>query len=207
MLTNITPCIVGIDEAGRGPWAGPVVAGAVVFNPNFPEDVSGMRDSKKMSMLRRESALKCIMERHYFGIGWAHPHDIDEHNILQATFLAMQRATWDLRSRFNVAPAEPIILRIDGNRLPQWTSTGEYTAQAIVRGDDTEPCISAASIVAKQVRDAWMNQMHEIFPQYGFNVHKGYGTPQHSAALHKYGPCSIHRRSFSPVRALLNATS
>lgn len=192
---------VGIDEAGRGPWAGPVVAAAVCLNPQYPQDVALMRDSKKMKPAARQAVFERILEKHAYGIGWAHAHEIDSINILQATFLAMQRAMENLHERMPECSAAATVL-IDGNRLPAWTQEPRYQARAIVKGDDKEACISAASIVAKETRDAWMKTMDGIYPQYGFAAHMGYGTPQHMAALDNHGPCSIHRMTFAPIKAL-----
>lgn len=192
---------IGIDEAGRGPWAGPVVAGAVALNPEYPEDVALMRDSKKMKPAARQAVYQRILEKHSYGIGWAHAHEVDALNILQATFLAMRRATEDLQGRTQKQASARVLL-IDGNRLPAWACSPIYDATAIVKGDDKEACISAASIVAKEARDAWMQQMHKLYPQYGFSEHMGYGTPKHMAALQELGPCRIHRITFAPIRAL-----
>ena len=201
MTTLIT---IGIDEAGRGPWAGPVVAGAVMLNPEYPEDAALMRDSKKMKPAARQAVYQRILEKHAYGIGWAHAHEIDGINILQATFVAMQRATLNLMEKLDPQGmgAGPTILRIDGNRLPAWTAGPGYQATAIIKGDDKEACISAASIVAKEARDAWMQQMHKLYPMYGFSDHMGYGTPKHMTALQQHGPCQIHRMTFAPIKAM-----
>lgn len=201
MAQNTTAHHIGIDEAGRGPWAGPVVAGAVLLNPDYPEDTALMRDSKKMKPAQRQEVYQRILEKHSYGIGWAHAHEIDAVNILQATFLAMQRALENLQERSNAKPG-PCILRIDGNRIPAWAQQPLYNATAIVKGDDKEACISAASIVAKEARDAWMLQMHAMLPHYGFDRHMGYGTPQHMEALRVHGPSTIHRMTFAPIKAL-----
>lgn len=198
----MTSIIIGIDEAGRGPWAGPVVAGAVMLNPKYPGDAALMRDSKKMKSHQRQQAYQAILERHAYGIGFAHAHEIDAVNILQATFLAMHRATLNLVERLASPPIGTQVLRIDGNRLPTWTQAPEYEATAIIKGDDKEACISAASIVAKEARDAWMQQMHALYPQYGFAKHMGYGTPVHAKALKDHGACRIHRMTFAPIKAL-----
>lgn len=199
-MTPLTPTI-GIDEAGRGPWAGPVVAGAVYLNPQYPGDVALMRDSKKMKPASRQAVFERILEKHAYGIGWAHAHEIDSVNILQATFLAMQRAIDNLHERLPQYSGSATVL-IDGNRLPTWTNDPRYQATAIVKGDDKEACISAASIVAKETRDAWMKSMDGLYPEYGFSAHMGYGTPQHMAALANHGPCAIHRMTFAPIKAL-----
>lgn len=197
-IANLT---IGIDEAGRGPWAGPVVASAVYLNQQYPEDVALMHDSKKMKPAARKAVFERILEKHAYGIGWAHAHEIDSINILQATFLAMQRAIDNLHERLP-AYTGPATVLIDGNLLPAWTKDPRYQASAIVKGDDKEACISAASIVAKETRDAWMKAMDGLYPQYGFAAHMGYGTPQHQAALANHGPCGIHRMTFAPIKAL-----
>lgn len=183
------PC--GVDEAGRGPLAGPVVAAAVILDPARP--VAGLADSKKLSAGRRERLAGEIREK---ALAWcvaeASVEEIDEINILQATLLAMQRAVAGLR----IVPGEALI---DGNRCPAL----EVPTRAIVGGDATVAEISAASILAKTVRDAGMGDLHARFPQYGFDRHKGYGTAAHLAALRTHGPCPAHRRSFAPVREQL----
>lgn len=199
-MTTISPTI-GIDEAGRGPWAGPVVAAAVYLNPIYPQDAALMRDSKKMKPAARQAVFERILEKHAYGIGWAHAHEIDSVNILQATFLAMQHAIDNLHERLPTYDGPASVL-IDGNRLPAWTNDARYQARAIVKGDDKEACISAASIVAKETRDAWMKAMDGLYPEYGFAAHMGYGTPQHMAALANHGPCAIHRMTFAPIKAL-----
>lgn len=181
--------ICGVDEAGRGPLAGPVVAAAVILDPVRP--IVGLADSKKLSAGKRE---KLAVEIRARALAWcvaeASVEEIDALNILQATLLAMQRAVAGLAVR----PAE---VMIDGNRCPRL----ELPMRAIVGGDATVAAISAASILAKTVRDAGMRILHEQFPQYGFAQHMGYGTADHLAALRAHGPCPAHRRSFAPVRA------
>jgi ribonuclease HII len=180
------PC--GVDEAGRGPLAGPVVAAAVILDPARP--IAGLADSKKLSAARRE---KLAIEIRAQALAWcvaeASVAEIDALNILQATLLAMQRAVAGLA----LLPAEALI---DGNRCPRL----DVPARAIVGGDATVAEISAASILAKTVRDAGMLDMHARYPQYGFDRHKGYGTAVHMAALREHGPCPEHRLSFAPVR-------
>jgi ribonuclease HII len=183
--------VCGVDEAGRGPLAGPVYAAAVILDPARPID--GLADSKKLSERKRECLAVEIRDKALaFGIASASVEEIDRINILQATLLAMSRAVEALA----VQPAEALI---DGNRCPLLT----MPARAIVRGDATEPAISAASILAKTARDAEMRRIHAAFPQYALDRHKGYDTAAHRAALSLYGPASFHRKSFAPVRALL----
>ena len=186
----MTPRIAGVDEAGRGPLAGPVVAAAVILDPAHTP--AGIRDSKQLSAAQREGLAVLIRAQAIaFGIGWAEPAEIDAVNILQATFLAMRRAVLALRVR-------PGHLLVDGNRLPSLEGLGEgLTARAIVRGDASEVSIGAASILAKCERDAYMVRMHELYPQYGFASHKGYPTPAHRRQLAQWGPCPLHRRSFA----------
>lgn len=183
--------VAGVDEAGRGPLAGDVYAAAVILNPDLPID--GLTDSKKLSERRRDELAPIIRER---AIAWcvasASVAEIDELNILQATMLAMQRAVIGLTR----LPDEVLV---DGNRLPKL----DLPARAIIKGDLKEPAISAASILAKTARDASLASLHEQFPQYGFDQHKGYGTALHLERLKQHGPCPAHRRSFAPVRDCL----
>ena len=187
--------IAGVDEAGRGPLAGPVIAAAVILSPDF--FIEGLMDSKKLTEKKREELFDLIY-RHALsvGVGRAEVLEIDRINILQASLLAMQRAVESL----SVAPK---LAMIDGNICPKLSCE----TKAIIRGDETEPAISAASIIAKVVRDREMRQLDLQFPHYGFAKHKGYATEMHFAALKKYGPCVIHRRSFAPVAELENITS
>jgi ribonuclease HII len=188
--------ICGVDEAGRGPLVGSVVAGAVVLDPNNP--IEGLKDSKKLSSARREYLYEQIMSKaKAWGVGEASPAEIDEINILQATMLAMRRAIEDLTTRLGAWPDKALI---DGNRCPELP----IAAEAIVKGDAKEPSISAASIVAKVTRDRQMMALHELHPEYGFAKHMGYPTEAHFAALKQYGACDQHRRSFSPVRKVLD---
>jgi ribonuclease HII len=187
--------VCGVDEAGRGPLAGAVVAGAVVLDPDNPID--GLKDSKKLSAARREFLFEQIqLKAKAWGIGEASPTEIDQVNILQATMLAMRRAIEDLTTRLGAWPDKALI---DGNRCPELP----IAAEAIVKGDTKEPAISAASILAKVTRDRQMMALHELHPQYGFDQHMGYPTEAHFAALQKFGACEEHRRSFSPVRNVL----
>ena len=187
--------VCGVDEAGRGPLVGAVVAGAVVLDPNNP--IEGLKDSKKLTAVRREYLYEQVMEKaKAWGVGEASPAEIDEINILQATMLAMRRAIEDLTTRLGTWPDKALI---DGNRCPDLP----IAAEAIVKGDAKEPVISAASIVAKVTRDRQMQILHERHPEYGFAQHMGYPTEAHFAALKQYGACDQHRRSFSPVRKVL----
>lgn len=179
--------VAGVDEAGRGPLAGPVVAAAVILDDLRP--IAGLADSKKLTPLKREKLYDEIRAKALCcSIAEASVQEIDELNILQATLLAMRRAVQGLRLK-------PAMVLVDGNRLP----TLDVHAEAIVNGDALVPAISAASILAKVHRDRWCAQIHGDFPQYGFAGHKGYGTAEHMAALRAHGACVHHRRSFSPV--------
>lgn len=189
--------VCGVDEAGRGPLVGAVVAGAVVLDPNNP--IEGLKDSKKLTAARREYLYEQIIEKaKAWGVGEASPLEIDQINILQATMLAMRRAIEDLANRLGAWPDKALI---DGNRCPELP----IAAEAIVKGDAKEPAISAASIVAKVTRDRQMMCLHERHPEYGFAQHMGYPTEAHFAALKQYGACDQHRRSFSPVRKVLES--
>lgn len=189
------PHLAGVDEAGRGPLAGPVFAAAVILDPAKP--IIELADSKKLSAKRRDGLAERIKQD---ALAWciasASTEEIDQLNILQATMLAMQRACQQL-------PLRPDFILIDGNRVPQDLSA---PARAVIKGDDQVPAISAASILAKTARDAACLIMHEQYPQYAFDQHKGYGTRQHMALLEEHGPCPEHRRSFAPVRKRLMTT-
>jgi ribonuclease HII len=185
--------VCGADEAGRGPLAGPVVAAAVILDPGRPID--GLRDSKQLAPARREALARAIRGRATaWAVAEASVQEVDRLNVLQASLLAMRRAIELLD------PAAEIAL-IDGNRLPRL----RIEARAIVGGDALEPAISAASILAKQHRDRLMAELDRVFPGYGFAEHAGYPTPRHLERLRELGPCAAHRRSFAPVRALLDA--
>ncbi len=184
------PYLIGIDEAGRGPWTGSVFAGAVVLNPAAP--ISGLNDSKKLTALKRETLAELIRSHALaWGVGSASASEVDEVNILQATFLAMRRALAHLPAEFR----HNCHAWVDGNRDPK---LGIPTT-TIVKGDALVPAISAASILAKVARDAESQEMHLRYPNFGFNSHKGYGTALHSVNLAKYGALPEHRRSFAPV--------
>lgn len=184
--------ICGVDEAGRGPWAGPVTAAAVILDPKRP--ISGLTDSKKISEKKRfelEPEIKANVA--YWCVAHAEPNEIDRMNIREATFLAMQRAIAGL----GIAPSR---ILIDGNALPARLPA---PAEAIIKGDLTEPAISAASILAKTERDRLMEAYCQAYPGYGFGQHKGYGTAAHAEALQALGVCAIHRTSFAPVRKVM----
>jgi len=185
-----------MDEAGRGPLAGPVVAAAVILDAGRPID--GLADSKALKPARREQLAVEIRARSFaWGLGWADAAEIDAINILQATFLAMRRALASLAT----APAHVVV---DGNRCPDLGGLGfECTVEAVVEGDVTVPCVSAASILAKCARDEFMCRLDACYPGYGFAGHKGYPTAAHVAALRALGPSPVHRKSFAPVQFCL----
>jgi ribonuclease HII len=183
--------LAGVDEAGRGPLAGPVVAAAVILDDLLP--IKGLKDSKLLTARRRELLFDEIRAKALCcSIAQASVEEIDALNILQATLLAMQRAVDGLRLR-------PHKVLVDGNRLPLL----KVLAEAVVKGDSKVRAISAASILAKVFRDRLCMELHALHPQYGFDGHKGYPTPAHLAALREHGACPQHRRSFAPVRELL----
>jgi ribonuclease HII len=186
--------LAGVDEAGRGPLAGPVVASAVILDPARP--IEGLADSKQLSERRREALAVEIRARSAaWSLGWAEAAEVDALNILQATFLAMRRALGALG-------ATPSHVMVDGNLCPDFGDLGwPCTVQAVVRGDATVPSISAASILAKCARDARMRELDGRYPGYGFAAHKGYPTAAHVAALRRLGPSPVHRRSFAPVQS------
>jgi len=179
--------LAGVDEAGRGPLAGPVVAAAVILVD--PETLAGINDSKKLSAERREELYLRIARTSLVGIGFADEKLIDEVNIYEATRLAMKKAVLNL-------PHTPTNLLIDG---PMRLDLA-LAQKGVIHGDGKSACIAAASIVAKVFRDHWMRKLHELYPAYGFYKHKGYGTAEHMEALGKIGPSPVHRRSFAPVR-------
>ncbi len=188
---DVPGLIAGVDEAGRGPLAGSVVAAAVILDDLNP--IKGLNDSKKLTALRREKLFAEIHAKALcVSVGEASVEEIDRLNILQATMLAMQRAVEGLR-------LQPKKVLIDGNRIPKL----KVLAEAIVGGDATEPAISAASIIAKVTRDKQCEVLHQQYPLYGFDAHKGYGTAQHLAALAEHGACAVHRSSFAPVAQAL----
>jgi ribonuclease HII len=190
--------VAGIDEAGRGPLAGPVVAAAVILDPNRP--IRGLADSKELTPEEREILAPKIRERAIaWAVGWADRDEIDCINIFQATMLAMRRALLGLA----VCPTH---IQVDGNALPRLHDLNlGCTTEAIIGGDASHAPISAASILAKTTRDALMVQLDSRYPGFSFSEHKGYSTPQHLAALESNKPCPLHRRSFAPVAELLDS--
>ena len=185
--------VAGVDEAGRGPLAGPVVAAAVILNPERP--IRGLADSKVLEPAERdELAVKIRARALCYAVAWADAEEIDSINILQATMLAMRRALLGL-----AVPPQQVY--VDGNRCPCADGLGfDCLFEAIVKGDASVPSISAASILAKTTRDALMCDLDRRYPGFALSGHKGYGTPAHVAALHAFGPSPLHRRSFAPVR-------
>ncbi len=190
------PIIAGVDEAGRGPLAGPVVAATVVL---CPQGIDGLDDSKRLTARKRAALDVIIRAQCAWGIGVSDQDEIDQINILQATFKAMSRAVLALEQQFGT---EPDHILTDGNRIPPVHSGWRWPAEAIVGGDATQPCISAASIIAKQHRDGLMRAAALQYPGYGWERNMGYGTAEHLAALRKLGPTPLHRRSFAPVSQL-----
>ena len=190
-MWDVPGLVAGVDEAGRGPLMGPVVAAAVILDDLHP--IKGLADSKKLTALRREKLYDEIRAKALcFSIAQASAAENDEINILQATMLAMRRAVEGLRLK-------PTKVLVDGNRIP----TLVIVAEAIVGGDALVPAISAASILAKVWRDRWCQEMDLAYPQYGFASHKGYGTAEHLVALQQHGACPEHRRTFAPVARVL----
>ena len=177
--------VCGVDEAGRGPLAGPVCAAAVILPPNL--EIEGLNDSKKLTDKRRRALYDVITDQAIaYGIAFASEQEIDENNILQATFLAMRRAVEQLAIK-------PDLALVDGNREPDF---GAIPVKTIIKGDSLSASIAAASILAKVTRDRYMEEQDKIYPQYGFALHKGYGTQAHYAALREFGACPLHRRTF-----------
>ncbi len=195
LVWDVPGLIAGVDEAGRGPLAGPVVAAAVILDDLKP--IKGLADSKKLTAKRREKLYDEIRAKALCcSIAQATVEEIDRLNILQATMLAMQRAVQGLRLK-------PAKVLVDGNRLPAL----DVLAEAIVSGDALVPAISAASILAKVSRDRMLLELHALHPEFGFDRHKGYGTAQHLRALQTHGALAVHRRSFAPVARALDATT
>mgnify|MGYP000281744679 FL=1 len=187
--------VCGVDEAGRGPLAGSVVAAAVILDPNKPID--GLKDSKKLSAKVRDELFDIIIrDSKAWCIAEASAVEIDSINILQATMLAMKRAIEGLEKTLGRVPDKALI---DGNRCPKVN----IEMEAIVKGDSKVQAISAASILAKVTRDRDMQVLHEAYPMYGFNQHMGYPTPMHVEALKEFGPCPAHRKTFAPVREVM----
>jgi ribonuclease HII len=194
LVWDVPGLVAGVDEAGRGPLAGPVVAAAVILDDKAP--IRGLADSKKLTALRRERLYDDIMAKALCcSIAQASVEEIDQLNILQATLLAMRRAVQGLRLK-------PNKVLVDGNRLPSL----DVLAEAVVGGDALVPAISAASILAKVTRDRLLLTLHEQYPAYGFDRHKGYGTAEHLRALNTLGPLPEHRKSFAPVAQAWLAT-
>jgi len=184
--------MAGVDEAGRGPLAGPVVAAAVILDPARP--IPGLKDSKQLSpAARAKLSLRIRTEALAWAVAWADHEEIDRLNILEASLLAMARAVASLA-------IAPLRVQVDGNRCPRLSQP----VTAVVKGDALIPAISAASILAKVERDAAMERFDRLFPGYGFAIHKGYPTPEHLKALDALGACRVHRRSFAPVRRVLS---
>jgi len=183
--------VAGVDEVGRGPLAGPVLAAAVILNPQRP--IEGLKDSKQLTPKARAYLFECIKEHALaWAVGRAEVEEIDKLNILRASLLAMERA-------IEALPLFPTFVEVDGIHLPKTPCE----ARSIVQGDKLIPAISAASILAKETRDAEMMELHEEYPLYGFNQHKGYPTKVHLMALEKHGVTKVHRKSFGPVKRLL----
>lgn len=193
-LFELHGLVAGVDEAGRGPLAGPVVAAAVILSPDRP--IGGLADSKKLSAARREQLAEQIRQCSLaWSVGWSDPSEIDDVNILGATMLAMHRA-------IRLLPILPDGVQVDGNRLPDLAfGDRRLDGEAIVGGDGKVPAISAASIIAKTTRDGIMAFLDRVHPEYEFGRHKGYGTQIHLERLRTHGPCAEHRSSFAPVRA------
>lgn len=185
--------VAGVDEAGRGPLAGPVMAAAVILDDQHP--IAGLADSKQLTALKRDQLYDEIRAKALcFAVAQASVDEIDQLNILQATLLAMRRAVLGLR-------LPPKLVLVDGNRLPVLP----MRCEAIVKGDSLIAAISAASILAKVTRDRWCDEVEAHYPAYGFGQHKGYGTAQHMTALQLHGACPLHRKTFAPVREVLAA--
>lgn len=187
--------IAGVDEAGRGPLAGPVVAAACILREKIK--IPFINDSKMLSPEKRKAVYNQLVNHSsvIFSIGIVDEKKIDEINILQATFLAMQRAVFSLKIK-------PDFILVDGNLMPKFDS---IAAKCLIKGDTLSISIAAASIIAKVFRDEIMNKYHEKWPQYHFDEHKGYGTAKHKEAIFLHGPCEIHRRSFEPIRSLFKS--
>lgn len=188
----MTKVVCGIDEVGRGPWAGPVIAVACILPDTLPSFFSHVTDSKKLTAAKREELYPLLIQHCQYGIGQASVDEIDSINILQATFLAMQRA-------FKALPFQPHHAFIDGNKAPKLPCTTE----TVIGGDVKVPAIAAASIIAKVTRDRLMTELHNAHPHYGWETNAGYGTATHQKGLQTHGVTIHHRRSFAPIRMLL----
>jgi ribonuclease HII len=204
LLENNYPkfVVAGIDEAGRGPLAGPVVAACAILDQNdFP---SAINDSKKLSKISRKKIFFELQKKAKFGIGVVDEKTIDEINILQATKLAMLRAFLDLQKKYQIFPQA---ILIDGNFIPFAKQDQICEMLAVVKGDQKSLSIAAASIIAKETRDEIMNQLHQEFPQFGFNKHAGYPTKFHVEKIREFGICKFHRKSFEPIKSMLHANN
>ncbi len=194
--------VVGVDEAGRGPWAGPVVAAAVWIDPKLVSSLpKGIRDSKKLTSAKRDNIHNELLNLNIaVAVGSADVREIDKYNILNASFLAMERALILLQKKL---PYNIGTILVDGNRRPEFNALGEKkNIIPVIKGDNISVSIASASIVAKQIRDSYMSFLDLLHPEYEFHKHKGYGTKAHSNALAKFGLTCHHRLSFAPIRAL-----
>ena len=191
--STLSGFIAGVDEAGRGPWAGPVVAAAVVINKDLIDIDSGINDSKKVSKKNREFLFDKIISTSHFGVGITSVENIDKLNILEATKLAMVDAINQINLKLDY-------VLVDGNQLPQ---SLPCPAQAVIKGDSKSISIAAASIIAKVTRDRIMEKLHKEFPVYGWNSNSGYGTKDHIEAIARHGICIHHRKSYAPIRKIL----
>jgi ribonuclease HII len=196
-----TLLIAGIDEAGRGPLAGPVVAACVILNRNdFPQEIN---DSKKLSKKLREKIFFELQKKSRFGIGIVSEKTIDKINILQATKLAMLRAYCDLQQKYKISPQ---IILVDGNFIPFEKRDEIAELIAVIKGDQKSMSIAAASIIAKETRDQIMGNLHQEYPQFGFDKHAGYPTKFHIEKIREFGICEFHRKSFEPIKSILHAS-
>ena len=194
--------VIGVDEVGRGPWAGPVMAGGVWINPSLLSSLPPeIKDSKKLTPSKREYIHKALIKLDIpMEVGQANVEEIDRLNILNATFLAMERACISLQEKMGFVINT---ILVDGNRKPKFRAfSGQLNLLPIINGDNISLSIAAASIIAKQTRDLYMSDLHGRYPEYGFNRHKGYGTKFHRLALAEFGPTPHHRSSFAPIRLL-----
>jgi ribonuclease HII len=200
---NLTIC--GIDEAGRGPLAGPVVACAIILNRNF--DLSEINDSKKLSKKKREKIFDMLITKFSFGVGIVDNEKIDEINILQATKLAMKKAVENLHEKLHKKESFPEIILVDGNFSPFEKFAKIQEILPIIKGDQKSLSIAAASIIAKVTRDKIMEEIGNKFPEYGFKNHAGYPTKYHVEKIKNFGICEFHRKTFQPIKNLINANN